>query len=117
MSMWHRSLWAVVVGVAALAGSVKAEDVVVSPGDLNGWVLQQSGTASTAFVNGPAIPLCGTGSVQLAVGADGDSAAQARTAAYNGALLADIDELSYATFVQQDGSGGQAPYIILNVDL
>ena len=90
--------------------------VKVSPAAMNGWALTQSGTATASFVNGPATPPLGTGSVQLAVGADGNSAAQARSTALTGTKLADVTALSYSTYVQQDGSGGQAPYILLNLD-
>jgi hypothetical protein len=116
MSLFARAL-AATAGLALLSPSVvRADEVNVSPGNLNGWVTQQSGTASVSFMNGPESPPCGTGSVRLAVGADGNSAAQVRTNIYNGVLLADIETLAYSTFVEQDGSGGQAPYIILNVD-
>ena len=91
--------------------------VVVWPGWMDGWTTTQSGTASTTFVNGPGSPPLGTGSVQLSVGPDGNSAAQLRSTAYAGVKLADLTALSYSTFVQQDGSGGQTPYLILNIDL
>ena len=55
--------------------------------------------------------------VQFSVGEDGDEAAQLRTTQFNGVRLADLTTLSYQTFVNQYGSGGQAVYIILSVDL
>jgi hypothetical protein len=97
----------------------QAAEVNVMPSNIagSGWHTSNSGTASGAFIIGPATPDCGDGSYQLSIGADGDSAAQIRNRTYNGILLADIVELSYSTYVTQDGSGGQAPYIILNIDL
>ncbi|MEX2546682.1 MAG: hypothetical protein WD830_02705 [Chloroflexota bacterium] len=58
----------------------------------------------------------GTGSAQFNIGADGDSAAQLANSAYAGTRLDSLTALSYSTYVQQDGSGGQAPYLILRVD-
>jgi hypothetical protein len=101
----------------SIISTVAHSQVTVSPCNLNGWVATQSGTATTSFENGPALPPAPIGSARLSVGADGNSAAQMRTAIYNGTLLANITELKYSTFTQQDGSGGQAPYLILNVDL
>jgi hypothetical protein len=89
----------------------------VTPVSPAGWQTVSSGTASTQFVPGPENPPLGAGSVQLAVGSDGDSAAQVRNTLYHGVKLADLEQLSYSTYVQHDGSGGQAPYILLNVDL
>jgi len=86
------------------------------------WSLQTvddgdaTNTATIDIVAGPATPPLGTGSLQLAVGADGDDAAQARTTNWDGQLVRDISSLTYWTYVQQDGSGGQAPYLILDVD-
>jgi hypothetical protein len=52
----------------------------------------------------------------LAVGPDGDDAAQLRTANYAGVALSELTELAYSTYVDVDASGGHAPYIILHVD-
>lgn len=111
--------WMMLIAFAGALSSalLHAEEVVVAPGNMNGWTTSQSGTASVEFVDGPEDPPCGFGSVELSVGPDGNSAAQVRNRDYNGVLLSDITELSYSTYVQQDGSGGQAPYLILNVDL
>jgi hypothetical protein len=40
-----------------------------------------------------------------------------RNTGYAGTGLADVTKLSYSTYVDQDGAGGQAPYIILQLDL
>jgi hypothetical protein len=89
----------------------------VTPTNLQGWQIQTSGTSQVTFETGPATPPLGTGSAELSVGADGSGAAQLRHPGYAGTRLGDITTLSYSTYVDQDGSGGQAPYIILQVDL
>jgi hypothetical protein len=105
------------VALALVAGTAYAATVVVHPGDMDGWTSNTSGTSSSVtFENGPGTPPLGSGSVELSVGADGNGAAQVRNASYGGTLLSSLTELSYSTFVDQDGSGGQAPYIILHVD-
>jgi hypothetical protein len=96
--------------------AVLAATVNVTPLNTNGWQTQSSGTASVTFVTGPGTPPLGIGSAQLAVGADGGSAAQLRNPNYAGTLLSDITALSYSTYAQSGGSGGQTPYIILNID-
>ncbi len=93
-----------------------AATIVVAPGNLDGWAVQTSGAATVTFVNGPSTPPLPTGSARLAVGANGGDAAQLRNGNYAGTLLSEISELRYSTFVQQDGAGGQAPYIMLGVD-
>src|SRR4051794_13392776 len=64
---------------------------------------------SSQYVSGPAAPPLGDGSIELAVGPNGDASAQLRNADYDGTLLGDLTALGYSTYVQQDGSGGQAP--------
>lgn len=101
-----------------LAGNV----ITVTTADLDGWTLtttddgDSTNTATVGIVSGPGTPPMGDGSLQLSVGADGGDAAQARNNTYDGMLLRDLTSLTYSTFVQVDGSGGQAPYILLNVD-
>jgi Ca2+-binding RTX toxin-like protein len=83
-----------------------------------GWTESNSGAnADVAIVSGPATPPAGSGSAQFSVGADGDQAAQLRNSSFNGTELEFLSDLSYSTYVSQDGSGGQAVYIILEVDL
>jgi Ca2+-binding RTX toxin-like protein len=82
----------------------------------SGWTEQKSGTADVTLA-GPGDQPGDSGSAQFSVGANGNSAAQLRIDDYNGMLLSDLTDLSYNTFVTQDGAGGQAPYIILNIDL
>src|SRR5205085_4531550 len=109
--------------------------VAVFPGSLQGWQTQTTpgsqptpaSTPSVDFVFGPTPPPLGRGSAQLSVGSDGGAAAQLRHPGYAGTALPNPDgsafpavneltALTYSTYVQVGGSGGQAPYIILNVD-
>ena len=104
------------VGFAQTCPSPTSAQVDVTPGSMDGWAFQVSGTSTAKFVNGPATPPLGKGSVEFSVGANGAGAAQIRNREYAGTKLSDLTSLSYSTYVQQDGSGGQAPYIILQVD-
>jgi hypothetical protein len=104
------ALLGLTLGTAGAAGTT-----VVSQAQLDGWAVQTDGTASVAFVNGPAAPPLGSGSVELRVGADGDSDAELRNSDWSGTALTDITTLSYSTYVTQY-IDGQAPYLILNVD-
>ena len=96
--------------------------LVVTPAVPHGWVPRTvddgngAFTASVAWVSGPGTPPLGIGSVQLSPGTDGGDAAEVRNVNYSGVTLATLTELSYSTYVQGGGSGGQAPYIILAVD-
>lgn len=109
----------VYAALLALAGAATGwgQNVVVTPTDLHGWAPQLSGDgADVSFVNGPAGNPCGPDSLQLTVGANGDNGAQFRNTNYDGLSLASVSALSYAIYVAHDGSGGQAPYIVLNID-
>ncbi len=103
--------------------ALAAHTVTVWSGAMDGWAITTSDggtpptTASATFVAGPGTPPLGTGSVQLSVGANGAGAAEIRNADYAGTSLADLTGLSYSAYVSVPGSGGQAPYIILAVDL
>ncbi|HWW77789.1 MAG TPA: DUF11 domain-containing protein, partial [Pyrinomonadaceae bacterium] len=129
---------------AVAAAYAASQTVTVIPSDLQGWTAQTTpgstpsptATPSVTFVAGPATPPAGTGSVQLGVGSDGDAFAQMRHAGYAGTVLPtptptpeqgggtvnytaapnELSALIYSTYVQQTGSGGQSPYIILDVD-
>ena len=104
--------------VDAASTLIASTTAVVTPANLQGWQTQTSGTGQTVtFEQGPGTPPLGTGSVELSVGPDGSGAAQLRHPGYVGTKLDDLTTLSYSTYVDQDGSGGQAPYIILQVDL
>jgi hypothetical protein len=89
--------------------------VVVSPDNLNGWLVQHDGTASGAFVDGPGVPPAGTGSFRMGVGSDGDSSILVRTNDFDGMQLAGLTDFTYSTYVEQN-NGAQAPYVIISVD-
>ena len=63
----------------------------------------------------------GFGSLEFRISPLGSDAAQARLTTLAGTHLSDLTTLSYSTNVDQNngglpGNGGQAPYLILNVD-
>ena len=68
------------------------------------------------LVVGPATPPLGIVSHEFQIGSDGDSFETLRQPGFDGVRLDDIREMSYSTFVQMFGSGGQAPYLLLNLD-
>ena len=107
------------LAMAALAAVALAATttVTVTPSNMGGWTVQTSGSGpSVTFEAGPATPPVGVGSAELAVGPEGNSAAQLRTANYAGVALSELTELAYSTYVDADASDGHAPYIILSVD-
>jgi CSLREA domain-containing protein len=100
---------------------IPSADIVIRETNLKGWTQQHStcgaaGTGSQAFVVGPGTPPLGEGSLQFSIGANGDSFETIRSVDYNNTRLDMISGLSYSTYVVQDGSGGQAPYLLLNID-
>jgi len=108
--------------VPALEAVSRADTIVVTPSNLDGWALTTvddtytvnpaAGTA--AFVNGPGTPPLGTGSVNLATApGGGDGSAMVGTAALDGLPLSAITSLSYSTYVTQN-NGQQFPYIALS---
>src|SRR5919112_6612962 len=120
------------ITLAAAVAYAATTFLVVSPTNLQGWQTQVT-TAATAtptpsvtFVTGPGTPPLGTGSAEFRVGANGNDAAQLRHPGYAGTRLPnpsatapaanELSALSYSTFTQQDGSGGQSLYIILQID-
>ena len=96
--------------------------IVVTPANLNGWTEQHancnggSSTGSQAFVDGPGSPPLGTGSHEFTTGLDGASFETMRNPNYSGVKLSTLTQLGYSTFVQQFVDG-QAPYLLLNIDL
>ena len=80
-----------------------------------GWNFKLGTDASGGFVNGPATPPFGTGSVHLATGAGhGDESAEIRNKNYNDKPLSQLSKLSYWTYVHHN-NGQQFPYLILDV--
>jgi hypothetical protein len=113
--------------LAALVPALGAAAVIVSPGNLGDWQITASdgNTAppppSAVFVVGPAVPPLGIGSLEFRLSPLGSDAAQARNTAFAGTPLSSLNAFSYSTYVDQNnggapGNGGQAPYIILQVD-
>jgi hypothetical protein len=101
-----------------------ASVVTVTPSVPDGWTYQVVDddsdtvtTGSTSIVTGPGTPPMGDGSLQFNVGAEGEDGVQARQSGYDGQFLRDLAALEYSTYIQTPGSGGQAPYLILDVDL
>jgi large repetitive protein len=96
--------------------------VTVTPSMLEEWTLTTSdegtpgGSPSSTIVSGPGTPPLPPGSLRLAVGTDGADAAEARSDRWDGLYLRDLPVLSYASYQESGGSGGQAPYLILRVD-
>lgn len=104
--------------------------VTVYPADFDGWQLTTSDgdpgapPPSAVFEPGPATPPLGDGSLEFRISPAGSDDAQARNTQFSGTLLSSLTALGYSTYVEQNnggtsgtaGSGGQAPYIILNVD-
>lgn len=96
--------------------------IFVTPGSLDGFTEQVTGvplTASIDFVAGPAVPpAVGSGSVQFAIGANGNGTAVMANTLYDQLPLADLAFLRYSTYVSAFGSGGQgAPYLLLDINL
>jgi uncharacterized repeat protein (TIGR01451 family) len=110
----------VVFAVAVFAFSASAQIDVVSPSSPAPWQFTTTGTGTPGpaswLAPGFDSPPLGAGSVHLAVGSNGAASAQARNTAYAGTLLSQLEVLSYSTFVDVTGSGGQAPYLNLLID-
>ena len=111
--------------VLLLAAPAAAAQTVVSPANLQGWQLQTvPGTVespatppSTVFETGPVTPPLGAGSLQLSPGSDGDAGAAARNPNFDGVRLDQLTALAYSTYVDQPGTGSEAPYLVLTIDL
>jgi uncharacterized repeat protein (TIGR01451 family) len=115
-----RVLFLVLIAVASATVSAQ---LVVTPSNTQGWQFQTSDSnaltlppPSVFLAPGFEMPPLGSGSLHFSVGPDGGDAAQARQPGYNLVRLDQLTALSYSTFTEVDGSGDQAPYIILNLD-
>jgi uncharacterized repeat protein (TIGR01451 family) len=117
-----RNLHAPALVLALFAFAVHAQTTTtVMPADLGPWQEQNStcgvsNTGDTGFQLGPGSPPLGAGSALITVGSDGDSFNSFRYTGANGVALTSLTELGYSTYVQVDGSGGQAAYLLLNID-
>jgi len=87
----------------------------VTPSTLQGWQIDGDPGTSVTFVDGPATPPLGSGSVRLQIPANGDLFTNLRHPGYAGTTLSSLTALDYYTYVTQN-MGGQAAYLILNVD-
>src|ERR1051326_2615289 len=112
--------------------------LVVTSGDLQSWQIRNTAgnnpsprsTPQVSFVNGPATPPLNSGSVQFSVGSDGSATAQLRHPGYASVSIPtptptpdpnvtgettytaganELSTLSYSTYVQQAGTGSEAP--------
>ena len=95
----------------------------VTPANSNGWTASADTcnvpgvTATSSFVSGPATAPLGDGSFRMQVGSNGDSYEITRNPNFSGVRLDQLTTLGYSTFVTAYGSGGQAPYMSLNLDI
>jgi hypothetical protein len=94
---------------------------VVYPGNTDGWTFfnDQTNTPEASptwgsYVEGPADPPAGDGSVQL-VTDDGSDGYLFSKEAFGGTRIADLTSLTYSTYVQT-GNGTIAPSLQLNID-
>lgn len=110
---------AVLLAFGSVIPSVLAStSVIVSPTDMKGWAFgQESGTSGAGqMVLGPDDPPLGVGSANLVLqaGADGWVIGKAD---YTGVRLADLDQLSYYTYVSSAAGPAQAPSLQFNFTL
>jgi len=117
------TIWGAAIVFAGLAASAHA-DVVVSPGNLNGWAFYTTnssgiigtGSGTGDFVTGPATPPLGTGSAHLATASGaGDGSVQLRNSSWAGTKIADLTSLSYSTYATA-WNGQQLPYLTIWID-
>ena len=92
------------------------QSTVVTPVNSGTWTFSEFAGGTVDFATSPA-PLAGGGDESLKfVAGDYPSGADAISRDFAGTKLADLTNLSYSTYVTSFVSG-QAPYLILNVDL
>jgi len=90
--------------------------LVVRPGQMNGWIINQAGAATADFQAGPPTPPLGIGSGHFSIGSDGDDYSMFRTQAFAGSPLSDFTAFSYSTYSQSGGTNQQAPVFSIRVD-
>jgi hypothetical protein len=91
------------------------QTVVVSDCRLNGWNTYTEPTGTLSFVNGPGTPPQGSGSLQIALGPNGDGKAAVLYNGLAGTPLSSLTQITYSTYVQSNTSG-QAPALELAID-
>lgn len=109
---------AAVIAAPALADST----VTVTPNNMHNWFFYNDETDTIdnslgSFVNGPATPPEGVGSVQISV--SGTQRRNLATYQFSGTPLADITTLAFSTYNPSAGNGGSANrsgYLQFNVD-
>ncbi|HEX4054104.1 MAG TPA: PEP-CTERM sorting domain-containing protein [Tepidisphaeraceae bacterium] len=124
---YHRlAAAAALTAISGVAGISRANTVVVSPTNMNGWTLNSfddNGTivnsgpyyGTAAMVTGPATPPLGVGSAELATPVGhGDGAAAIATEGYDGTLLSSVTALSYSTY-DVTNNGSQFPYLTISI--
>src|SRR6266849_4932816 len=99
------ALLATVFTFTAYAAS--STTLTVTPATMQGWQIQGDPGTAVTFVDGPAPPPLGSGSVRMQIPADGDLFTNLRQPAYVGTPLASLTALDYYTYVTQN-MGGQA---------
>jgi hypothetical protein len=96
--------------------------MVIEPNNLHGWELRTMGngwpdTGTAQLVYGPGGSPLGEGCGELGIGSNGYSQGEILTANYLNARLDSFNSLSYSTYVNNLGTGGnKAPMILLIVD-
>ena len=101
-------------------------DVTVDPTHAQGWAHQAYNNdvyldSNQSFVDGPAVPPAGGGSLKLRVDSndDADRVELFRTTQYDGTLVRDLRTISYSTYAQADAGNAtpqQPAYLRLSVD-
>ena len=92
-----------------------AQKTVVSDCRLNDWKIYTEPTGMITFVDGPAKPPLGSGSLQISLGPNGDGKAAVVYNGWAGTPLSALTEIAYSTYVQSNNSG-QAPALELAID-
>ncbi len=116
------ALAASTVVVGAGTASAVTTNVVVRPGDLNGWRVEfLTNSVRPGFVTGPATAPLGEGSFRFDTGAPGAAAAGAKVELSNGGLndqlVSDLTGLRFDAYVEENGIGTEwQPYLNLKVD-
>ena len=94
--------------------------ITVTDCNLNGWVKQPVGNSTLGFVNGPAEPFLGKGSLKFYVPPGivwpGDFV-RFRNGQYSGTKLSSLTELSYDTYVEARDTIADIHFMVVLVDI
>lgn len=102
--------------------NTSSNPAVVAGDGLNKWFMYNDSTDQVdntlgSFVNGPATPPHGNGSVQFTLGASPNNRKNIATYQFGGTKLADITDLSYVAYSHSGVAGpNESPYLNFNVD-